>query len=219
MKTFFWIVIIIVIGVVGYFVYSTQIEVPVVVGPTATSTATADLPQIIPDIPSVKYTDSRYNFSIYYPSTATVRATGFDGYLPLTQTPVVAFTLNPDMFQGTNLAEAGVYVGATSTSTVVTNCTKPIENAGETEATSSMSINGTTFSEFDSTGAGAGNIYQEKAFRTVIDGSCLEFVELLHSGNIDNYPAGKVTAFDEAQFSGILSAMFETVAINASPQK
>ncbi len=214
MKTIFWIIVVIVIGVIGYFVYSTEIEIPVVVGPSATTTSEADLPQIIPDVPSVKYTDPRYNFSIYYPSTATVRAAGFDGYLPLTQTPVVAFTLNPDMFQGTNLSDAGVYVGATSTPAIVANCTNADQNSGETAATSSVTVGSVTFNEFDSTGAAAGNIYQEKIFRSVVDGSCLEFVELLHSGNIDNYPSGTVTAFDEAEFSGILDAMFNTLAVS-----
>jgi hypothetical protein len=219
MKTFFWIVVIIVIGVVSYFVYTTQVAVPTTIGPAATTTAVADLPQIIPDIPSVKYTDPRYNFSMYYPSTATVRASGFDGFLPLTQTPVVAFSLNPDMFQGTNLSEAGVYVGASSTPAIVANCTNAIPNSDEMAATSSISINGATLNEFDSTGVGAGNIYQEKIFRSVVHGSCLEFVELLHSGNIGNYPSGTVTAFDEAQFSGILDAMLKTLAISDTPQK
>jgi len=123
------------------------------------------------------------------------------------------------MFQGTNLTEAGVYVGASSTPAIVAGCTSPTPNSGETEATSSMSTNGATFSEFDSTGAGAGNIYQEKAFRAVVAGSCLEFVELLHSGNIANYTSGTVTAFDQAQFSGILDAMLKTLAVSTNPQK
>jgi hypothetical protein len=123
------------------------------------------------------------------------------------------------MFQGTNLIEAGLYVGATSTPSIVADCTSLIPNSGEVQATSTLNINGATFTEFDSGGAAAGNFYQQKIFREATKGSCLEFAELLHSGDIANYPSGTVTAFDEAEFSGILDAMLHTLVLNAPVQK
>jgi hypothetical protein len=141
--------------------------------------------------------------------------TGFEGFLPVTKTPVIGFSLSTDLFQGTNLTEAGVYIGATTTPAIVSTCTAPQASAGESEATSSAIIGGTSFAEFDSTGAGAGNIYQEKSFRTVKSNACFEIVELLHSGQIANYPSGSVTAFDETKFSGMLDAMVNTFAFRS----
>ena len=216
MRFLLWVIVAIVLIAGAFFIYDSQGAAPM---PPASSTATsttAALPVIIPGTPSVIYEDPQSGFSMYYPSTALLETAGFEGYLPLTQSPVIAFTLNTDMFQGTNLGEAGVYVGATSSPAIVADCMNPSSDAGETQATSSQTINGTAFSVFDSTGAAAGNIYQEKAFRTVENGSCFEIVELLHSSQIGNYPPGKVVAFDQAKFSSILDAMVATFAFKSA---
>ncbi|HVM73283.1 MAG TPA: hypothetical protein VMU13_00155 [Candidatus Paceibacterota bacterium] len=211
MKAFIGAIVVVCILTVLYFVYDSQQTVHVPPPSSTATSTTADLYQIIPGVPSIMYTDPRFGFSLYYPATAALKATGFDGYLPLTHTPLIAFTLNPDMFVGTNLNEAGLYVGATTSPSIVAHCVEPIINDLETIASSSVMIQGTVFDEFDSTGAAAGNIYQERVFRTVRDGTCMEFVELLHSGNIDNYPKGKVVAFDSAAFTGTLDSMLQTL--------
>lgn len=113
------------------------------------------------------------------------------------------------MFQGTNLGEAGVYIGATTTPKAMQQCTQPQKDLDEKAATSTT-IGGQQFAVFTSTGVGAGNIYDEKVYRTIQNGQCLEIAELLHSGNIGNYPPGSVKQFDRAQFSGILESIVQT---------
>ena len=71
-------------------------------------------------------------------------------------------------------------------------------------------INGATWNVFTSADAGAGNFYESKTFRTVHGDTCFEMVELLHSGNIGNYPAGTVVEFDKAKFQGMLETIAHT---------
>ena len=166
MKTLWWgILLLIILGIIGFVIYESQPMSPLP-SSVATSTTPADLPEIIPGTPSVMYQDPQFGFSIYYPSTTILKTTGFDGFLPVTQTPVIGLALDPNLFQGTNLTEAGVYIGATTTPSIVAACLTP-SDANETVASSTMSINGTVFAEFTSSDAGAGNIYQEKAFRVL----------------------------------------------------
>lgn len=216
MKALLWVILALIIGLAAYFIYESQSAATIPPPTTTATTTTADLPEIIPGTPSVMYQDPQYGFSIYYPSTTILKSTGFDGFLPLTQTPVIAFTLSRGLFQGTNLNEAGVYIGATTTPSIVSSCTEPSSQGDETEASSTATVNGTAFNVFDSTGAAAGNIYQEKTFRTVENGTCFELVEMLHSGQLANYPAGTIVAFDQAQFSGILEAMVDTFTFKSA---
>ena len=187
----------------AFAVYSNNNRPPVQTQATSTPTtteSTAGNP--------VAYQNDALHFTMMYPERAEKRNT-FDGFLPLTRTSVVGFSLPKDLFQGTNLSEAGVFVGATSTPNIVDNCLQPA--AASNEATSSVTtFNGTIWNVYRSTGAAAGNIYDETAYRTVHGKYCFEVVELLHSGTIANYPAGSVTQFDMAKFSDILESIVQT---------
>ena len=157
----------------------------------------------------MEYRDTEYGFSIQYPEIATTSPVNFEGYLPLTQTPIVSFVLPESMYMGTNLAEAGVYIGATTSPKIIASCSVSSAETGET-AEGQETINGATFLVFTSTGAGAGNFYETKAFRTLRGGFCFELVELLHSTNIGNYTPGTIAEFDGAKFQGYLGAMVQT---------
>lgn len=216
MKAFMWGLVVICVLIVAYFVYDSQRIMQVPVEVPVSSTTTDTWREILPGIPSVLYTDPQFGFSTYYPATAALKADGFEGYLTVTGSPVVAITLNPDMFTGTNLSDAGLYVGATTTASVVARCAQPGANSGEIATASSTVINGTSFAEFDSSDAGAGNMYAKKSFRTVSRDACLEFVEVLHSTQLGNYPKNTVGAFDSARFSSILDAILQTVSVASS---
>jgi len=194
-----WLVIVLAVILIAFGVYD-------VVKPFSSTPVVAD---IIAGTPNATYTNSQLGFSLQYPSTATSSAFDFTGYLPLTQTPVTSFVLPADMSAGTNLGQAGVYIGATTSPSIVTTCATAQQNSGEI-ATTSATIGGTVFSVFTSNDAGAGNFYETKSYRAVVNGSCLEINETLHSGNIGNYTPGTVTEFDHAKFSGILDAIVQT---------
>jgi hypothetical protein len=198
-----WVVIVVAVVLVGLIAWSIS-KPSTQTGPTASST-----PEIISGVPNATYTNTNLSFSIQYPSTAVPSQDDVSGFLQLTQTPITSFVLPANMSAGTNLAEAGVYIGATTTPAIVSICTIAQQNLGEVAA-GSATINGATFSVFTSTDAGAGNLYEGKIYRALQNGACLEIVELLHSGNIDNYTPGTVEAFDHAKFSGILEAIVQT---------
>ena len=66
------------------------------------------------------------------------------------------------------------------------------------------------FTQSEAVGVGAGNIYDQVIYRTVMDGVCYEFVAYMHSGNIGNYVPGTVVEFDReallAKFEAILAS-------------
>ncbi len=197
MKQWWPVVILIILAALAWWYFGTQ-------------TAPTVLPaEILTGVPNATYTNSQLGFSLQYPSTATSSEFNFDGYLPLTQTPVASFVLPKSMSVGTNLGEAGVYIGATTSPAIVANCLVATSDNGE-QGVGNATIDGTEFTVSAMSDAGAGNFYESKIYRTVKNGTCLEIVELLHSGNIDNYPTGTVTAFDHAKFSGILDAIVQT---------
>jgi hypothetical protein len=173
------------------------------------SSTTTMIPEIIPGVASVRYEDQRLGFSLDRPQDSTVETKGFEGYLSLTQTPVVAITLPEKLFKGTNLTEAGVYIGASSSPTIASKWNLPSADFGEVPA-GTAEINGTSFAVFNSTGGAAGNIYEERVYRALRDDTCFEIVELLHSGNISNYDPATVVEFDKGRFQGYLEAIVQT---------
>ena len=217
MKNSLWtvvVVLLVVLGIAWYLGILSPRSTPI--PPPSTTITTTEAPVIIPNVTSILYQDSQYNFTLYRPATAESKTDGFEGYLPLTQTPVVAFTLPKDLFTGTNLGEAGIYIGATTSPKILGACMSPDLAQGESATTTTRIVGGATFGVFTSTGVGAGNIYDTTALRTVHNGTCFEIVELLHSGRIENYTAGAVTAFDRPQFIGYLDAMANTFSFATS---
>ena|SRR5581483_6583581 len=206
MKWIFGILIIIVLIGAGLY-FSTTSNNPATSQPATT-------PQIITGVDNKTYTDPHLHFTMLYPATAAASDVNYTGYLPLTQNAVVSFTLPKDMFKGTNLGEAGVYIGATTSQKALQSCTNALVDFGE-KAAGTQQINGTTFNVFTSTGVGAGNIYDETDYRTVQNGTCIEVVELLHSGNIGNYPPGTTKEFDHPTFKGYLDGMVNTLHLPA----
>ncbi len=201
-----WLVLIVVVVAIGSGVaYYTNTRHEV-------STPAIQEPQIIPGISSIEYRDTEYGFSIEYPETASSSAVDFEGYVPLTQTPVMSFVLPSSMGEGTNLSEAGIYIGATTTPDVVAICSTSSIGVGETFV-GTTSINGASFGVFTSAEVAAGNIYEATAFRAVHAGRCLEIVELLHFTTIANYPEGSVAEFDTATFQGYLRKMVDSLKL------
>lgn len=210
-------IILIAIGVGILFTSSQQLGSST----TAPVAPSQTLPQVIPGVPSSLYRNDSLGFTIAYPSATptptdpsptALQTSGFEGYLSVTQTPVVGFPLPMSLMSGTNLGEAGVYIGATTSPAVVAKCTQTSTAAGETSA-GDMVVDGASFTVTTSTGVGAGNTYEMISYRTVHNDACIEVVELLHSLNIANYPPGTVSEFDRAKFSGILDNLVQTFVL------
>jgi hypothetical protein len=178
---------------------------------TSSSTTSTTLPRIIPGVPTVSHTDTKYGFSFQRPKDTTFLFKGFEAYLPLTKTPLVAVILPPALFKKTNLVEAGVYIGVSSAPAVTAKWKVPVSGSGEV-AKGTTAINGATFAVFTSSQGAAGSIYAMRTYRTVHKGVCFEITELLHSSELGNYTPGTVAQFDKVKFNGYLEAIVDTFA-------
>jgi hypothetical protein len=184
----------------------TTSQPPTTVGATTT---TAAAPEIIPGVPSAFYEDGL--LSLTRPATSTITNVGFDQYLPLTQSLDVAVILPEDLFAGTNLLEAGVFIGVKAVADLPGPWDEPYGPGEEAAGTSDFA--GHTWAVFTASEGAAGNIYEERIYRTVSGDHCFEAVELLHSGRLGNYPEGTVQQFDKAKFEGYLEAMVRSLEL------
>lgn len=165
-------------------------------------------PAIIPDVKSVSYKNDDYKISFWYPETAQLKTSGFDSFVTGLKLPVIAVSLPKEMFAGTNLKEAVVAFGIDTSASAVTNCYR-LDNA-EVVASSTKNVNGIEFRVFESTDAGAGNLYESKTYRFVKGDYCYEINEVLHSTNIYNYEPGTIKEYDKTKFVGILERIVST---------
>lgn len=167
-------------------------------------------PEIIPGVKSVSYENKEFGFEAWYPEGSAIKNENLEGYLKTASGGVTAFAvfLLEDLFKETNLSEAAIFVGVSPEPNAVQKCSVAFNLSEQAKGTAFIGDN--PFHIFESTGVAAGNIYETKIYRTIYNGSCYEIVELLHSGNIGNYPEGTVAEFDKAKFSGILEKIVQT---------
>ncbi len=116
------------------------------------------------------------------------------------------FTIAPTVAAGTNLA-ADSYVSVEEIpQTRDCQATLFLDHQSGVKA-ESLSDNGTDYSVASSTGAGAGNRYEETVYAIPGTNPCMALRYFIHYGVIENYPPGKVHEFDKqtllAEFDSI----------------
>lgn len=154
------------------------------------------------------YQDGNYGFRFTYPPYAILNP---DFSFPeLTANPLVRADLPRNGFEGTNLAEAGIIIGASRDKKILDACLKPFE--AEKEVPGEI-LNGVEYKVFEAVGAAAGNRYETRSYRSISDGICYGALLLIHSGNIGNYPVGTVSEFDRAKALSELEGMARTLEI------
>ncbi len=72
---------------------------------------------------------------------------------------------------------------------------------------------GTTYSVASSTGAGAGNRYEETVYAFPGTSPCIAVRYFIHYGVLENYPAGTVRAFDHQSLTDQFDAIRRTLSI------
>jgi hypothetical protein len=107
----------------------------------------------------------------------------------------VKFSIPQTMATGTNLsADSGVIVEQLPRAK---NCTGDIFVYDNVKATP-LTENGVNYSVASTTGAGAGNLYEEYVYAILGSDPCTAVRYYIHSSNIGNYPQGSVREFDKA---------------------
>ncbi len=125
----------------------------------------------------------------------------------------IKFTIAPSVATGTNLASDS-YISVEQIPQVQ-DCTanlfldQPGTFLGQSRALATQTVTdgGTEYSVASSTGAGAGNRYEETVYALPGTNPCIAVRYFVHYGVIENYPAGAVREFDgqalRAQFDAI----------------
>ncbi|MFN8411545.1 MAG: hypothetical protein U0Z26_04075 [Anaerolineales bacterium] len=113
----------------------------------------------------------------------------------------------------TNLGEAYIFISSSSDSQVVATCTESNQNAEGEQILGNESLNGFTFVHSSSTGAGAGNYYDQDIHRMVNNNVCYEVIFFMHSSNIGNYVDGTVKEFNRDDLMKKFNDVFSTFTI------
>lgn len=162
-----------------------------------------DLPQI--------YADGTLGFSIRYPAGYLLNTTyQYQELGPGKEINGVKFAVPASAVRGTNLAEdSGVSVEEIpqATSCVPSMFLDGVKN------TATVDDHGTTYEVASTTGAGAGNRYEETVYTLPGTNLCFAVRYFIHYGVIDNYPPGAVQAFDEKALLGKFDEIRHTLTL------
>jgi hypothetical protein len=133
------------------------------------------------------------------------------------------FTLTiPKLFEPqTNFADATLTVGRSNDHDALVGCLVSTFSAaspmmGEpgdfpNQASSTVMINGTAFTVFSSTGAGAGNFYETTDYRALHAGQCYAIEYTIHSSDLGNWPSSyNLQPFNKGMLTDVLNRIVGT---------
>lgn len=162
------------------------------------------------------FTDESKTFSFSYPSQWSVVGAGV-GYTQswmvnaTTSGMILAEIKIPQSYlPGTNFGNATFTVGTSADPSAEATCLTYNPEGAPKSAPQTETVNGTTFTVFQSTDVGAGNYYDTTSYRTAIGSQCYAIEYTIHYANFQNYPKGAVTQFNEATLKSQLDAIAQS---------
>lgn len=171
--------------------------------PPATSVAAPGTPAAVQQIATSTYATT--TFSVVYPADFTIDP-NFQNTEVSVKKPIsgVKFTIPLTMATGTNLG-SDTFVSVEQLPRAK-NCTGDIYIA-DTVHPESVVENGVSYSVATTSGAGAGNFYEESVYAIEGSSPCTAVRYWIHSSTIGNYDPGAVREFDRAA----LMAAFDSI--------
>lgn len=163
---------------------------------------TGQLPQV--------YSNSQDGFSLRLPAGYTMNENyKYQEMGPGKDISGIKFTIPNSVATGTNLG-SDTYLSVEEIPRVQ-NCDASLflEHA----ATSTVTDNGTTYSLATTTGAAAGNRYEETVYAIPGTNPCIAVRYWIHYGVYQNYPPGAVNEFDEQALTSQFDAIRRTLKI------
>lgn len=152
------------------------------------------VPQAVVQPPWQTYATS--TFSVHYPPGYAIDTTyAYAGLGPKKEIPGIQFTIDPGVASGTNLG-VDSYISVEELSKTKT-CTADMF-LPSTVQVSRMEDNSISYSFASTTGAGAGNRWEEWVYTLPGTSPCIAVRYFIHYSVIENYPPGTVQAFDHA---------------------
>ncbi len=141
------------------------------------------------------YASSTLGFTLRFPQNYTADQTYvYQGLGPNKTIKGVKFTIPAAATTGTNLSK-DTYLSVEMVPNAATCSASLFVDGGKT---ATFSDSGVEYSVATTSGAGAGNIYDEAVFAIPGSSPCTAVRYLIHSTQVANYPAGTVREFDRA---------------------
>ncbi len=172
------------------------------------------------------YRNDRYGFDLKYPQTFKVYMPGdqMPGYIPPCQgNPFTCIFYNGNEYKNTNFDGAGLSVHIDPALNSPTLCSQKTSSQNDRPAIANRTINGITWSIFESGDAAAGHSSKDLIYNTFQNGNCYEVITSIGQSSFDNYdPSLGVKRFDDtalkAQLYQILSTfVFIQPTVTATP--
>ncbi len=214
------IVLIILILVVGVGLYYVSVRGGTGTGSTISTTTTSTTTPGGDTTGWLTYQGAKV--SLMYPSVFTVNdvsaSNPIDWRIDANNNPGTldfSATLPQSFEPQTNFGDAKLTVGESANATAVGDCLTPDQSGGAGPSMTTKVINGTTFTVFTFSDAGAGNLYDSTSYRAVQSGTCFAIEYTIHYSQIANYPpdAG-ISQFDEAKVKALMEQVAGTVTLH-----
>jgi hypothetical protein len=158
-----------------------------------------------------QYNSPSSGLSVTYPDTFAPALPPYGNYK--TKPEFALQLIDPASFYKTNLGQAYMFFSSSNDPQVVATCTDSNPNAEGEQIIGNETVNGSTFVHSSSTGAGAGNYYDQDIHRMVKNNVCYEVIFFMHSTNVGNYVIGTVTEFDRNAIMKKFNYVFSTFTI------
>ena len=157
------------------------------------------------------YSSARYGWSIDYPTgTNPNEKYVYTSLGEGKEVSGISFAFPQKFYQGTNLSNDTSVIVLRKDNLAV--CTPEAFTLEPVEQTAHVTVSGISWSMIKTSGAGAGNFYEETSYTTGDPHACYNVRLFLHSTNIGNYPPGVVTAFDRSGVETIFAHMLQSFA-------
>ncbi len=174
------------------------------VSPSPTPESTKALPQV--------YVNQMEKFSLHYPTGYTPdEKYTYQAQGPGKSIPGVKFTIPASLTKGTNLSPDS-YLSLEWIHSAINSCSAEIY-LSDPRASGFVDMRGHRYSVASSSGAAAGNRYDEVVYATPSTQGCIAVRYFVHYGAIQNYPAGTVKEFDKQELMAQFDAIRETLTL------
>ncbi len=161
------------------------------------------------------FTDPAKTFSFSYPPTFTAalldqqQITNWRENTDDKGTLLAVLNIPKTFEPNTNFSDVRFTVGKSTDTNALTNCLTTTNT--DTTQKENVVINGTTFTKFSFSDAGAGNFYETTSYRTIKNNECYAVEYTIHSTNLSNYPPDQgITAFDKTKVQTIAEGIVKS---------
>ena len=180
---------------------------------SAAASAAPPAPPPPPPAGWVRY--SQAGFSIAAPAGFTANpAYDYTELGPGKDIKGLSLTIPASLAAGTNLA-AGSYISVETLPGVAPCVAAPFVDPAI--AAPPVTANGITYSVATSSQGAAGSTYDETVYAVQGSSPCLAVRYFIHYANIQNYPPGAVTAFNQAALIAQFNAIRATLVVDQTP--